>query len=205
MGEEDAEHGGLNGIESGVRSDELERLLVARAVEAEHPHALCVVVVQACDESAVTERKEVLRREEAEGRADTRLSDALGAERLGCVLDQWEPQRRELVERGWATEEVHRHDRLRPRRDPRSDILGIEVQRAGVDVGEDRRRADACDRLRRRVERERWADRPRLRVRSLAPRARGRARRCRSLRRSRAERRETRRLHARTPPPLGRR
>ena len=38
------------------------------------------------------------------------------------------------------------------------DVLRVEVQRRRVDVGEDRRRADARDRLGRRVERERRAD-----------------------------------------------
>ena len=87
-----------------------------------------------------------------------RLRDSLGAERLRGILDQREPERGELGERSRATEEVHRHDRLRPRRDPRGDVLGIEVERRRVDVGEHRRRADARDRLGGRVERERGAD-----------------------------------------------
>ena len=49
-------------------------------------------------------------------------------------------------------------DRLRPRRDPRGDVLRVEVERDRVDVGEDRRRADPGDRLGGRVERERRAD-----------------------------------------------
>ena len=40
----------------------------------------------------------------------------------------------------------------------RGDVLDVEVHRLGVDVGEDRRRADAGDRLGGRVERERGAD-----------------------------------------------
>ena len=42
--------------------------------------------------------------------------------------------------------------------DPALDVLGIEVQRHRVDVGEDRRRAGARDRLGGRVEGERRAD-----------------------------------------------
>ena len=53
---------------------------------------------------------------------------------------------------------MHGHDRLRARRDARSDVLGIEVQGLRVDVGEHGRRADAGDRLGGRVERERGAD-----------------------------------------------
>ncbi len=55
-------------------------------------------------------------------------------------------------------EEVDGHDRLRPRRDARGDVLGVEVERRRVDVREDRRRTDTRDRLGRRVERERRAD-----------------------------------------------
>ena len=67
-------------------------------------------------------------------------------------------ERCELLERSRAAEQVHRHDRLRPRRDPRGDVVGIEVERDRVDVGEHRRRADARDRLRRGEEREGRAD-----------------------------------------------
>ncbi len=156
--EEDAQHGGLDGVESRVGPDELERLLVARAVEAQHSHALGHVVVEARHEPTVAQGKEVLGREEAERRADPRLCDSLGAERLRGVLDEREPEPGELGERSRASEEVHRHDRLRPGRDPRGDVLRIEVERRRIDVGEHRRRADPRDRLGRRVERERGAD-----------------------------------------------
>ena len=46
----------------------------------------------------------------------------------------------------------------RARRDARGDVLGVEVVRRGIDVGEDGRRAAARDRLGGRVERERGAD-----------------------------------------------
>ena len=81
-----------------------------------------------------------------------------GAERLRGVLDQRQPERGELGERRRAAEEVHGHDRLRPRRDPRGDVVGIEIERDGVDVGEHGRRAGPGDRLGGRVERERRAD-----------------------------------------------
>ena len=53
---------------------------------------------------------------------------------------------------------MHGHDRLRPRGDPALDVGGVEVQRARVDLGEDRGRADPRDRLGGGVERERRAD-----------------------------------------------
>jgi len=43
-------------------------------------------------------------------------------------------------------------------RSPRCHVLGVEIERVGVDVGEHRSRADAGDRLRRCVEGERGAD-----------------------------------------------
>ena len=115
------------------------------------------------------------------------------------------PSAAELGEGGGAAEEVHGHDRLRPRRDPRGDVLGIEVEGDGIDVGEHGRGADAGDRLGRGIERERRDRSPRRPRRSPSPRARGRARRCRSRRRSRAARRDRRPIPARTPRPRDRR
>ena len=68
----------------------------------------------------------------------------------------------------------------------RATSAGSRFSVAGLDVGEDGRRADPGDRLGRGVERERRADRPRRRRRSRARRARARSRRCRSRRRSSA-------------------
>ena len=127
-------------------------------MEAEHPHPLGHLLVAAGDETAVAEREEVLGREEAEGGADARARDAGGAERLGRVLDQRQPESRELGERRRTAEEVHRHDRLRPRRDARGDVGGVEVEADRIDVGEDGGRAGPGDRLGGRVERERRAD-----------------------------------------------
>ena len=108
---EDAEHRGLHGVEAGVRPHQLEGLLVARTVEAEHSHALGDAVVETRHESAVAEREEVLRREEAERRADAGLGDTLRSERLGRVLEDRNSELRELAECCHAPEQVHRHDR----------------------------------------------------------------------------------------------
>ena len=53
---------------------------------------------------------------------------------------------------------MHREDRLRARRYARGDIVGVEVHRRRIDVGEDRRRSSAGNCLRRRVEGEGRAD-----------------------------------------------
>ena len=108
------------------------------------------------------------------------------------------PSSRELRERRRAPEQVHGHDRLRPRRDPRGDVLGIEVQRRRVDVGEDRRRAAARDRLGRRVERERRADDLVAGADPERVERRARARRCRWRRRPSPARRGSRPPRARS-------
>ena len=102
--------------------------------------------------------EEILGREEAEGRRDAGRRDAAGAECLGGVLDLRHAELGELGERRRPAEKVHRHDRLRPRRDPARDVLNVEVERGRVDVREHGRRAAAGDRLGGRVERERRAD-----------------------------------------------
>ena len=53
---------------------------------------------------------------------------------------------------------MHRDDRPRPVGHLRGRVLDVEVERGGIDVGEDRRRAAPRDRLGRRVEGERRAD-----------------------------------------------
>ena len=53
---------------------------------------------------------------------------------------------------------MHGHDRLRLRRDPRGDVVDVDVHGRRVDVGEDRCRADTRDRLGCRIEGERGAD-----------------------------------------------
>ena len=156
--EEHPQRRGLDRVEPRVRTDELERLLVARAVEAELAHTVGDAVVDARDKSAVAQREEVLRREEAERRADARRRRPGRAEGLRRVLEQRHAERRELGQRGRTAEQVHGHDRLRPLGDRRGDSGRVEVERRRVDVRKDRRRADAGDRLGGGVEREGWAD-----------------------------------------------
>ncbi len=107
------------------------------------------------DQAAVAESEEVLRRKEAERRSNAR-SDARCAERLRGVLDHGQAEATEIG-RG-AAEEVHRHDRLRALGDPALDIGGIEIERHGVDLREDRGGSAARDRLGGCIERERRAD-----------------------------------------------
>ena len=68
------------------------------------------------------------------------------------------PSSLQLGDRRRPAEQVHGHDRLRPLRDAALDVGRVEVERDGIDVGEDRRRAAPRDRLGGRVERERRAD-----------------------------------------------
>ena len=113
------------------------------------------------------------------------------------------PSDDELRERRRPAEQVHGEDRLRPSRDPSRHVLGIEVHRRGVDVGEDRRRAAARDRLCGRVERESRADDLVAGADPHGVHARARARPCRWRRRRSRARRDTRPPPARTRPRSG--
>ena len=62
MRQEDPQRGGLDLVEARVVADEVEVLLVARAVEAEHPDPVAELLVGDRDEPAVAEPEEVLRR-----------------------------------------------------------------------------------------------------------------------------------------------
>src|SRR5262249_12248629 len=78
---------GLELVEPRVVADELEVLLRLRAVEPQEPDPLRQLLVAGRDEPRVAEREQVLGREEAVGRDDAGLPDALRAERLRGVLD----------------------------------------------------------------------------------------------------------------------
>src|SRR5438552_2152615 len=110
MRQEDAQRGSLDRVEPRVRPYKLVRALVERPVEAEHPQAIGDALVGARHETAVAEREEVLRRKEAEGRANAGCGDAGGAERLRSVLDQGEAESGEGGKRRGPTEEMHGHD-----------------------------------------------------------------------------------------------
>jgi hypothetical protein len=158
LAEEDAQHRCLDLVEARVVTDHLEVDLVARAVEPQHPHALRELVVARRHEPAVPDAEEVLRRIEAERGRDTRPADVRRAECLRRVLDHRRPQLHELRERRRTAEEMDGEDRFGALGDPRSDILGVEIHRRRVHVGEDGRRPTPRNRLGSRVERERRAD-----------------------------------------------
>ena len=155
--EEEAERCGLDLVQPRVAADEMEVDLVLRPVETEHADALGDLSVGCSHQPAVTEAEQVLRRIEAEGRGCARR-DPGRAESLGRVLDERRPDLGELGDRCRAAEEVDGHDRARLLGHARGHVLGIEVERLGVDVREDRRRAAPGDRLGGRVEREGRAD-----------------------------------------------
>src|SRR3954447_6883433 len=69
--QEHAQERRLQLVEARVVADELEVLLRPRSVEAQEPDALAQLLVQYGHEAAVTEREQVLRRIEAEGRGDS--------------------------------------------------------------------------------------------------------------------------------------
>ena len=108
--------------------------------------------------SPVAEAEEVLRGEEAEGRRDAGLRDACRAEGLSRILDDRNAELGQLIERRRAAEEVDGHERPRPRRDSRGNVLGVDVQGDRVDVGEHGGGTATRDRLGGGVESERRAD-----------------------------------------------
>ena len=97
-----------------------------------------------------------------------------GAERFAGVLDERQPvplgERAQRLELTRVAEDVDGDDRLRPRRDRRVDGCGVEVERARVDVCEDRCRPLVDRAVRARRERERRRDRlvPGLEPRDVA-------------------------------------
>ncbi len=114
------------------------------------------------DEAAVAGGAEVLRRVERERRGVGEPADALAPDRrvdgLRRVLEHEDlppPEgRADPVEVDRVAEEVDGHDRGGARRDVARDRRGVEVLRAGQDVGEDRTTARVDDRAGRREERE---------------------------------------------------
>src|SRR5439155_1601741 len=84
--QEDAQERGLQLVEPGVVTDEVERRLVARAVEREELNALRELLVTRRHEPPVAEAEEVLGGIEAEGRDRPMLRDPGRAEGLGGVL-----------------------------------------------------------------------------------------------------------------------
>jgi hypothetical protein len=158
LGQEDPQDGGLQLVEARVVAEQLEVDLVAGAVEAEHAHALRELRIVRGDETPVAEREQVLRRVEAERRRNAGAGNLRRAEGLRRVLDHRDAELRELGGGRRPAEQVHRDDRLRPRADARRNLLDVEVHRHRIDVGEDRRRTAAGNRLGRRVEGEGGAD-----------------------------------------------
>ena len=160
------------------------------------------------DHRAALARRDLLVRVEARRRrgcprAPTGLPVGVnGAERLARVLDDPEPALAgEPLERrhvGGVAEDVHGQEARRPLGHRRRGGLRVEVQRAPVDVAEDRPRLLVQHGVRRRDEAERGRDDLVARPRCPPRAARGEARRCRSRPRRRAARRAARRAPPRT-------
>ena len=139
--------------------------VVQRAVPAPH-HAK--VVDRACDlgvvgrDHAALAGGDVLRGVEREARRLGERPDLATAVRaldgVRRVLDHRQPELRDRVEVGRLAGEVDGQDRLRPRPDESSDLLGIDVEVRVANVREDRRGAGVDDDVRRRGPRDRRRD-----------------------------------------------
>jgi hypothetical protein len=146
-------------VQPRLPADLLVRLLVPRAVEAQPAHAVGQRGVARRHRAAVAERPERLRRVEREGRERALRPGpapvALGARRLGGVLDDGDPELGlDLADRRHVAEQVDEDRRLRRRRERRPHRLDRHDRRRRVDVAEHGPRPGERDRHRARVERE---------------------------------------------------
>jgi hypothetical protein len=157
-------------VEHVVLPARLEHVVVRHAAAAEAIPGVLADAVEAQDAQPVGERGvvahdhaalaggDVLDRMEAEdGRVAARADlDAPvdGAQRVRRVLDDPEAvphrQRPQRGHVGRLAGEVHRDQRARGGRDPARDVGGVDAQRLGVDVGEDRARTAQLDDVGRR-------------------------------------------------------
>ena len=162
LGQLDAEERRLNLVQARVVADELPRLLVPGAVEAQHPRELGDLLAGSGDRAAVPETAEILGREEAERR---RRAERAGTpvrtgrpRRLSGVLQHRDTERLDLADRGDVAEQVDGDDRLRGGSQGRVHGLRRDHHRLRIDVAEDGTGAGRWDRLGGRVERERRHD-----------------------------------------------
>ena len=178
---------------------------------AQRDEQLVVRLVARRHGAALTRRHLLVRIERPDGRMPVRtewLALVLRAERLAAVLDHRDPvplaERQQLVVLRRVPEDVDRDDRLRPRRDRGLDRGRVEVERARVDVGEDRRRPFVDRAVRRRDERVGRGDHLVARTDAGEVHAEMKARRCRTRPRRNAARRRRPRAATRSAARSGR-
>ena len=156
----------LQRVDPEVAADVAVVVLRPHPVDAEVDELLVHRLVLARHGAGIAERAEVLRREERKrGHRPEHAGAAavvLRADRLRRILDHGQIVFRsdavDLVHRRALAIEMHGHDRLRGRRDARLDLRRVEVVISEVDVGKDRRRAEAVDDAGRGEERVRGDD-----------------------------------------------
>ena len=156
--ESDAQDRGLQLVEPRVVADQLERLLVTRAVEAQHPHPLGDLVVAGRDAPPSPNAPRFLdgKNENVAAGLAQRARPASEPDG-GCVLQHRHPSASISATRRDVAEQVTNHARAR-RESPRARARRRHAERLRVDVAEHRSRAGQRDRLRRGVERERRHD-----------------------------------------------
>ena len=148
-----AQNGGVYGVQAGIPAKLSMVILWFHAVDAQAGDALGPVGIVGRDHAAVAEGAQRLGRVVAEAgqrpECTALLAAILRPERLSRVLDhvQTVPAGDPVdgVHVRTLAEQVNRHDRSRARRDFRFDLLRINVECVGVDVGEDRRGPEPAD------------------------------------------------------------
>ena len=145
--------GGLQRVQAAVEARQVVVVLELRAVVSKHANALGKRVVIGRDGTRVPERAQVLAgiEREAGGVAEAAGPPAAVARtlRLRRVLDHRDAavpsDRQDPVHVCWASVEVHRHDRLRGRRDYRLHGLRGHVVSHGIRLDRHRSRTRLRD------------------------------------------------------------
>ena len=149
----DVEHGGLDRIEAAVQADDLVIVARLHAVRAQQFQLGGQIVAIGRQQSAVSHAAEIFGGIETEA-ADVAqragvAAGVFGADRLAGIFDDRQivlgGDAADFVHRGALAEQMHRQDGFGALPDERFDFVGIEIERARLDIDEDRLGAQARD------------------------------------------------------------
>jgi hypothetical protein len=146
----DTQHGGLQCIETKVPAHHMVVILRLHAVIAQQPDAPCQLSIRAGDKATIAEPAEILARKKRETAERTKAPDLVpvvgGADRLCRILDdECAGLHRGVDDRmqvGRLAKQVHRNNRLGPRRHGGRDRVRIDVEGVGLYINQHRLRAN---------------------------------------------------------------
>ena len=169
----DAQHRRLQSVEPRVETHVLVAVLLRLSVYAQRADEIGELRVVGRADPPVAEPAEILRRIEAEAadrtpRPDSHPLRVFRADRLGRVLDdrhsKLTAQLQECFHVRRLTEEMHRHDRLQMRAfvGQSPHVVRVHVVGHGIDIREDRLRAEPVDASVAWVSERRWSRQQKL-------------------------------------------